>query len=59
MSQMNNKEQIGKEIVALREPKTPKQWLEVLEVMKKAGFKTYGEEGLKYAIDNKIKVKLK
>ena len=56
---MENREQIGKEIAALKEPKTPKQWLEVLEVMKKAGFKTYGEEGLKYAIDNKIKVNLK
>ena len=56
---MENKEQIGKEIIALKEPKTPKQWLEVLEVMKRAGFETRGEEALKYAIDNKIKVKLK
>jgi hypothetical protein len=48
---------IGQEIIELKEPTTPKEWLEVLDVMKRAGFKTRGEEALKYAIDNKIKVK--
>jgi hypothetical protein len=43
---VSQQEQIIKELMSLQEPKTPKQWLKVLQVMKKAGFKTWGEENL-------------
>ena len=50
---------ISQEISELKEPTTLKECLKVLDVMKRAAFKTRGEEALKYAIDNKINVKLK
>ena len=50
---------ISQEISELKEPTTPEQWLQVLDVMKRAGFETRGEEALKYAVDNKINVKFK
>jgi hypothetical protein len=44
---------ISQEIMELKEPKTPEQWLKVLDVMKRAGFETRGEEYLKQVIKNK------